>query len=145
VPVIEVVMSENAIRVDRIKKILGVETDIGLAELCGTYHSRVSSWRTRGLTPPIERLLDLLLDKYDQDKRPRIGRPPKLPVGQRIREARKARGLSQRDLAEMMYGAEGFSDNALRMRGSRLERSETIDDEELGRVAQALGIPKEEL
>jgi hypothetical protein len=37
----------------------------------------------------------------------------------------------------MVYGAEGLSDNALRMRGSRLERSEAIDDEDLGKVAQA--------
>jgi hypothetical protein len=136
---------ESANRVDRIKKILGVETDADLARLFESHQPRVSYWRTKGFSKPIERLLDMLLDKYDQDKRPRIGRPPKLSISQRIREARKAQQLSQRDLAERIYGREGFSDNALRMRGSRLERSDDISEEELGLVARALGIPKEEL
>jgi hypothetical protein len=136
---------ESEIRIERIKKILGFEHDSELAEFCGGHQSSMSNWRNRGFIKPIERMFDGLLDVCEKGKQPRIGRPPKLTIGQRISRARKDKRLSQRDLAERMYGAEGFSDNALRMRGSRLEKLEAIDDDTLERVAQALGIPKEAL
>jgi hypothetical protein len=135
---------ENAIRVDRIKKILGVETDVELAELCESYQSRVSSWRRKGFTKPFERLLDLLLDKYDQDKRPRRGRPPKLSIGQRIREVRKERRMNQRDFGELIYG-KGLNDNTYCMRVSPLERSKEIDANTLELVAKALKVMVDEL
>lgn len=136
---------ESAIRIERIKKILEIEHGTELAQLCGCAQNQVSGWRTKGFTKPIERLLDALLDRYDRDKRARKGPPPKLSLGQRIQRARKDQGLSQRALAERMYGGEGLSDNALRSRGSRLEKLEEIDAETLEMVATALGIPKEEL
>lgn len=136
---------ESAIRVDRIKKILGLDSDGELAGLCGAHASRVSGWRNNGFPMSTGKLLDALMDRYDQDKRPRVGRPPKLSIGQRIQRARKDQRLSQRDLTERMYGNEGLSDNALRMRGTRLEKLETIDDETLERVSEALGISKDDL
>jgi hypothetical protein len=137
--------NESEDRIDRIKKIIGVETDTELADFCGCHGPQVSLWRNRGFTKPIARLLDALMKNACQDKRSKRGRPPKLSIGQRIRQVRKDQRLSQRDLAERVYGNEGFSDNALRMRGTRLEKLEDIDDETLNKVAQALGIPKEEL
>jgi hypothetical protein len=136
---------ESEDRVDRIKKIIGVESDAELADFCGCHGPQVSLWRNRGFTKPIARLLDALIKNACQGKRPKRGRPPKLSIGQRIRQARKDRRLSQKDLAERMYRDEGLSANALCMRGTRLEKLEEIDDETLNKVAQALGIPKEEL
>lgn len=136
---------ESEIRIERIKKILGLEHDADLAHLCETRPVQVSVWRNKGFTKSYGVILDAIMDRYDQDKRAKKGPAPKLSIGQRIKRARKNQRLSQRDLAERMYGAEGFSDNALRMRGSRLERSEAITDEELAMVAKALGIPKEDV
>lgn len=136
---------ESEIRVERIKTILEFQHDVDLARLCECYPRQVSIWRNKGLTKPVERLLDALLDRYDQDRRAKTGRPPKLSVGQRIRRARRDRRLSQKDLAEMIYGGEGFSENALRMRGSRLEKLEAIDDDTLEKVAQALGMGVDEI
>jgi hypothetical protein len=136
---------ESEIRVERIKKILGFEHDVELARLCESRPKQISIWRNKGFTKSYERILDALMDRYDQDKRAKKGPAPKLSIGHRIRRARKGQRLSQRDLAERMYGAEGFSDNALRMKGSRLEKLEEIDEQTLSMVTQALGIPKEEL
>jgi transcriptional regulator with XRE-family HTH domain len=55
-----------------------------------------------------------------------------LPIGKRIAKLRALRGMKQSTLANAM----GISHQAI----SRLEQSDTIDDEKLKEVADALGV-----
>lgn len=134
---------ESSARIDRIKAILGLEEDQELAAVCGCHNPRISNWRHKGFPVSTERLLDALMDQYDQDKRPPRGRPPKMSDGQRIRKVRLKCRLSQRALGLRMYGEEGISANACQLRIKRLETEDRVDDETLKKAAAALGVSKE--
>jgi transcriptional regulator with XRE-family HTH domain len=56
-------------------------------------------------------------------------------IGRKISRIRELRGMKQETLAEAM----GLSQQSI----SHIEQSETIDDEKLDKIAQALGVTKE--
>jgi hypothetical protein len=139
--------NKNSERIDRIKEILELDTDKELADLCETLHPRISVWRHKGFAGTVERLLDALMDKYDQDRRPKRKRKPNrnLPVGQRIREARRRRKMTQKELGMVMYAGEGINTNTLKLRVSRMEKKLEIDAETMGLVAKALEMSVDEI
>lgn len=60
-------LDENKRRIERIKKILGIEQDQELAAACDTQHPRVSYWKNKGFHKSTAKLWDLVLDAYDKD------------------------------------------------------------------------------
>jgi transcriptional regulator with XRE-family HTH domain len=65
--------------------------------------------------------------------------------GQRIRHFRKLNGLSQLKLGRMLYEGQGLGQNAIQLRISRLEASETVDLHTRGKLAKIFGCSLVEL
>lgn len=113
---------EKKKRIQRIKLVLGCETDAALGRLLGSYHTRIIAWKQRGFHATIGRLIDALLNVIDELK---------VKIDVLDNGAKKAK--KEREGALCLYAkikSNSKYANQMRLSGNRPFSVEIVDDED---------------